>query len=860
MTDHQGDRRRLVEDARRRWIDELIPRSRDNKLLYFRARRTRTVELGEEQIDLALPLLLGTAVPVNRLFGRQERARSDEDLELPDETDESEELDVSVARRLREIQKRGDEDHEERGLETVYLTFGMATWRPPDGKEPTLAPVILMPIKIEGRVGRMTLQPHGDPEINLAMTHMLEREHGCGGLVGRLDGLLLETDELPPAERVRTIFEQLRSAVAGVAGFQIARRAVIDNLAFAKLAMVRDLERWGERMAQSDIIAAIAGDLGARRALASATGDIDGRALDSRAPAQEYLPLDADSSQIGAIAAVVSGTSGVIIGPPGTGKSQTIANLICELIANGRRVLFVAEKRAALDVVKDRLARHGLDDLVLDLHGSVTRRQIASQFAEALGTVKQILPPQAEDLHREFVAHRARLNRYVEHLHMTRVPSGYSAYELFGRVLALEAGGADAVTRWRGSQLGDLTRERMASIEDVLVRAAGQAHLLVHDSPSPWVNAALVDQAAADRAVELTDQLLHELRALDEEAGRCVSRLRVEAPRTLADNAALLNVVNEANQLLLHYPATIFQLDLEALAGDLAPARSTLGAGWAVLTSGRYRAARRRFLGLRRSRVRSTRLLREAERALRLQLSWRGLTPEGSAPRYYEEVANFETAYGAVAEHVRALSDVITLPSDSTPIGELKNLLAWLASDRQTANRIPHVRAFERDLETLSAGVYLRELQSRRVAVDRWIPNLRFAWLSSCLGEVVRQDPDMAVFEGAQHDRVVREFQGLDRRRLAVAVDRVKRAFGERAIEAQNRFPDEALLLRRQAELRSRHLPFRELVRQAPNVVTALKPCWMASPLAVSQLLSGSQQYCGLCDFSWLRERSGVAR
>src|SRR5207302_6892643 len=99
--------------------------------------------------------------------------------------------------------------------------------RLPDGTAPPLAPVILIPLRIDGKVGRMTLRPHGDPEINLALTHMLEKEHGCAGLVNRLDGVLVEVDELAPADRAQRIFDELRSAVAGVAGFQISRRAVI---------------------------------------------------------------------------------------------------------------------------------------------------------------------------------------------------------------------------------------------------------------------------------------------------------------------------------------------------------------------------------------------------------------------------------------------------------------------------------------------------------------------------------------------------------------------------------------------------------------------------------------------------------
>ena len=135
------------------------------------------------------------------------------------------------------------------------------------------------------------------------------------------------------------------------------------------MPLVSDLEQNGELFAENDIIAAIAGDSGARDALASRICDPDPNQPDIDSPAQEFLVLDADSSQHMAINRVLGGESLVIQGPPGTGKSQTIANLITALIASGKRVLFVAEKRAAIEAVTKRLDQAGLSELVMDMHG-----------------------------------------------------------------------------------------------------------------------------------------------------------------------------------------------------------------------------------------------------------------------------------------------------------------------------------------------------------------------------------------------------------------------------------------------------------------------------------------------------------
>ena len=126
---------------------------------------------------------------------------------------------------------------------------------------------------------------------------------------------------------------------------------------------------------------------------------------------------------------------------------------------------------------------------------------------------------------------------------------------------------------------------------------------------------------------------------------------------------------------------------------------------------------------------------------------------------------------------------------------------------------------------------------------------MQHAWLSSCLEEAHLQDPSLAAFNGQSHIEIVHEFQQLDRERLAVAVDRVRRAHAQRAIEARNRNPNQSIIVAREAEKKARHIPLRQLVAQAPDVLLALRPCWMASPLSVSQLIPGDKTYFDLVVF-----------
>jgi very-short-patch-repair endonuclease len=832
------ERRKTVARAAENWIARLIDLSRRNRLLFFQALKVRTVELSSEQAARALPLIRGEPVLVSRVFPQKELVHGEPDTELELEIEELQESDLGVIRRLQEIQKRGNEDFEERGLETVYFAYGIATWRPEDQGRPPEAPIVMVPIAVTGTSNRLALHPSGDIEINLVLTHVLEEQFGAEGLTEALEELLTDTDEVDPAQRAERIFDAVSAATASVPEFVIDRRAVIANFAFQKLAMVRDLQRWLDRIAGHDLVAGVAGDVGAKAAMSDQRTDVDPRELDKRRPDEEFLVMDADSSQLQAIAGILRGQSGVIIGPPGTGKSQTIANLIGELIANGKRVLFVAEKRAALEVVKSRLEQRGLGDLVLDLHGALSRKQIMSQFSTALTTVAETLKPRVTDLHSAFVARRQRLNDHVERLHRRREPTGYSAYEIFGHYLALEAAGATSTTRWKGEGLTSLTRDKVLAVAELLTRGAVEPHLFLRTSRSPWAKGELRDREAVENAVDLVENLSSRLLPdLTTKTNHLVGTLGLLRPMTLDAYGPVFGVLERSNQLFHLYKKEVLGLNLATLRDDLEPGARAFGRMWAWLTNRRYRAARRQLLAIRTVSASTGELRGDLNRWKSLFGDWYVLSNGLSQPAMYSQLGDVVQTHRGIHDAISCLRAYLPMPDQNALLSEVIDLTTALDRDKATARKLPALRGYENEIDSLGAGQFLAELRSGDPVVETWIPSFRFAWLASSRDQLLLEEPEMAVFNGREHDKVVEEFQYLDRSRLEVAVDRVKRAYAESVVRAANQHSDQHLLVRKQAALRSRHLPFRELVRRAPDVVTAVKPCWMASPLAVSQLL-----------------------
>ena len=348
------------------WTGQLVDLGGRNTLLYYRDLKQGTLALDDAD-PVATGCLLGSrTIRLSSLFDANNLA--------------------VASRRARTVRAKAAENFEERGLQTLFLAWGMATWTNTRGTAIPAAPVLLRQAHFVPRGGAeedFDLSLPGEWEVNPTLLHLLSVDHDVQVDAASLLDLLNADAETPDAQ---PIFDRLTKEASGVAGFGVIPRAVLGNFSYAKLPMVKDLETAGELLAASPLAAAIAGDEAAREVLRSRhPAGLREDSPDHAPPADEFLVLDADASQSYVINAAVSGADLVCLGPPGTGKSQTIANLIATLSARNKKVLFVAEKRAAIDAVLSRLNAVGLADLVMDLHdGPGSRRLLAQQLSRAL--------------------------------------------------------------------------------------------------------------------------------------------------------------------------------------------------------------------------------------------------------------------------------------------------------------------------------------------------------------------------------------------------------------------------------------------------------------------------------------------
>ncbi len=853
--------------ARAGWTRHLVDLGGRNTLLWYRDLPTGTLDLTTAHPGGVAMLLAGRPTRLSDLV--REPVTFDD-----------------ARRRARAIAAKSRELAQERGILTGFLAIGMATWtvRLPDGRtvpRAPAAPVLLRSCSLRATGAGQAdyvLDLGSEVEINPVLVHYLASEQGI-----TIDADLLESlTSSGPTFDPYPVYAELARVCAVVPDFAVAPRLVVGTFSYAKLPMVADLAVQGEALAEHDVVAALAGD---PEALRSVRAEPDTSRLDPDDPETDLLVLDADSSQRDAIEAVRAGSHLVVHGPPGTGKSQTIANLVATLAADGRRVLFVAEKRAAIDAVVGRLERVGLGGLVLDLHaGARGGRRVATELVDVLDQLapgraggRTRVPDAVTAASRTTAAARraaaGRLEDHVRGLHDVREPWGVSLHEVQDAVSAFSGLPIPPRSRVRlsGTVLAGLDRAGVTSAAAAVASVASLADWDGSGVGDPWFGAGIrsAEEAAeaGKRAMRLADGTVDATARTLADVFRGVT---LPQPPTTSGWGRVLATVASVRDTLEIFRPEVFDIPL----GDMVTATGS--------------AAYRRSVGSELSWLDRWRLRRQARALLRpgrppadlhaaltaaseQRAAWRQLAGSGGRPEIPVELDRARAAHAALLADVEWLDARLpgaassgTPQSGDAPVGPehpgapvlrggrrlvdvdlptLRERIGELAAAAPRLGVTPALTAALDDVTAVGLRPLVDDLRERGVPAEQATAEVEWVWWSSLAEEVTLLDRRVAAHDGRALTRSVAEFVDADRAVVAQNPTRVLAAVADRVAEVVARHPEQVTLLRAEGARTRRRASLRQLVERSPEVMTAVRPCWVMSPLVVASVLPPGQWF-----------------
>lgn len=629
--------RKLFDETRRR----LVETGTRNRLVHVNRANTRgaVVNIEDERSDDVYQMLSGGRTMRFRPLGKDRHQQGEILLAgIVDESkvgaDESRythnQLDTllgpdALAKKLLKIARDARTAEEEQGVNILYLALGFVTWFEDEKSDIRReAPLVLLPVELvrNQRTSTYDLRMRSDDLMtNLPLQQRWQDDFG----------MVLPDLEIDDDWRPSDYFDQVDAIVGKRARWSIDRNGMqLGFFSFSKLLMYRDLDldAWPDgNLENHDLV---------RGLLYEGFGDDqavfgDGENLDAVLPPENICHVvDADASQAKVIEEARCGKNLVVQGPPGTGKSQTIANIIAAAAKEGKSVLFVAEKMAALEVVHDRLVKVGLADICLELHSrTANKRQVLEELKRTLnaGDAIPTKPEQPDALRKT----RDELNAIAQALHAPVGETGETAFRMLSRQARYIGLGAQPPTfaspnlssMDRGDEqravtalmrygaaiesTGDPAVHPLRGVCNTSLQPVDQARLrpLIESARDDVSNFNVATDAALDVVgladggwFDLADSMVELLRALDgleqphaalaRKMLRCTDRQRLKA--TLALGKQWHEEREAARDLFLDHA---FSTDVTHLRGPLAAGSLSFFSRW----GGAYRTASRELAG-----------------------------------------------------------------------------------------------------------------------------------------------------------------------------------------------------------------------------------------------------------------------
>ena len=824
----------VLEEARTRWRSELADLGGRNTLMWHRDLPTGTIDLTVAHPGGVAKLLAGHNTLLSELV-RESVALAE------------------ARRRVSAIRAKSVELLREHGMNTLFLAVGMASWHLPRAPIPPRAPVLLRGARIrptDATRRDYVLRLDSDVVFNPALEHYLRGERGV-----ELDGhALARASAGRHGFDPRPTYEALEGLCAGLPQFGIGPQLVLSTYPLAKLPLVAELDgpldRWTARpLVVSLAREVVAGSVDEGDVAGSVPGEaVAGSAGGTVAPVDATRGLsaggsgssvlEADHSQREVLALLAAGRSAVLDAVPGTGRTQTIVNAIGQVVAAGGSALIAAEQRRALENVQERLRSIGLGDLVLDIRETPAgARRAAAELVDALdrhqaaGGASSATPEPSDP--ESFGDPLGVLRAHDEHLHGRREPWGVTlaqTQDVLTRLAALPHPPTSHV-RLDADVLTTLTPAQLGEVREALTRAvtAGAWKRRLED---PWFGAQITSPEEAERAASIVSDLVSGRFTRErEEVTRLARAAGLPAPVNLKQWTHTFDLLRRVRDTLDVFTPQIYEAPLDELVRGTSRQPRAGSDKVPAMTRSRLRRQARALL---RPGTPPPDLGERLAHARDERAEWEGLAGRAarpSTPRGWEPAAE---QYAVMHADLAWLTGVLATTAQGKELEttHLDVLLERLVRLDARADRLEVVAAVHGDLQPLrdrGLGRLVDDLATRGVPAEHVEAEADLVFWASIHDQISGTGglSDSAGLHQAVADLVAREGAGIEGARAAVLTatrDRVDAVLAARPTQ------EEAL---RSVVGAGPPLRMVDLLTAAPDLVRALRPCWLASPLTI---------------------------
>lgn len=713
---------------------------------------------------------------------------------------------------------------EENGANSLYMSFGLMQWVDESGIS-HLAPILMLPVEFIYKNQTYHVKWRGEETLlNVTLFEYLKQTYEL-----EFDGLedVISSDNTFDLQQV---FNIIREGLLKKPNWNVLEECLIGIFSFSKFVMWNDIHSHGDEMLKSPVVCAMVGNDIIPK------GDEQVADLDEKVkPSDMCTPLPFDSSQLAAIVESAKGQSFILHGPPGTGKSQTITNMITNALYHGKRVLFVAEKMAALSVVQNRLEKLGLGDFCLELHSNkVTKRHLIQQLAfiyEQLdkgGSVGRHL-----ELAEQLYGQRKELMRHVDALHKSESAEQFSIYESIMHYCRFNEFG---MLDLKDAERPQITPHNLAEHEYFIERLGAIIRLVGQPSKHPLLGVKPNAQTMAHVA---------ELPSLIEDCLRCTQLLKSIVdevasitggiPPVALGNIELLmkdvECVNEKRETILASAShDIFRADIETIEQkhDRIQYSNFLVAffrKWALLNELKSHGANVAWADVDGFVAALSELYKmPLHNKIDVTVNLKKL------------IASYEECQGVFGKF-KSLLDI-----EHWELLSLRELEERLRRWSQHLDKLKDWKQWcivKDDLRQKQMSEIGQLLETEEWAIDRLKNTYLARYFFEMANRLIANNPSADMFNGMLFDEKVEHYKSLAEQFRKLSREELLNRLIERArtANADSRWNSQSVMLRKAVANNGRALSIRRLFEQAPDLLARFCPCMLMSPMSVAQFL-----------------------